>query len=73
MRFIKWRINMKAKKTKIKNQVDLVKKLPEPTDPNTVLEAPAPKDAPIPAPFPCWRRIRAIIATATKSKTTIAI
>ena len=56
-----------------KNQVDLVKKFPLPTDPNNVFDAPAPNDAPIPAPLPCCTRINTTRRIATIKSNTINI
>jgi hypothetical protein len=48
-------------KNAIANQVvAFVKKLPEPLEPNIVADEPAPKDAPISAPLPCWIKTKPI-------------
>ena len=59
-------INEFEKNTTAKPVVNLVKKLPEPLEPNTVPDAPPPNAAPASAPLPCWINTRPIIPSATK-------
>ena len=44
---------LEAKKIVANTAVVRLKKLPEPCEPNTVAEAPEPKEAPASAPLPC--------------------
>eukprot|EP01132_Coremiostelium_polycephalum_P018183 gene18183-21697_t len=44
--------------------VNLLRKVEEPWLPNTVFEAPAPKDAPASAPLPCCSKTRATTPSA---------
>lgn len=65
-------MNKQIPKNRIaKIQVLFVKKFPEPVAPKTVFDAPAPNDAPIPAPLPCCTKIKATIAIATNKNKTI--
>ncbi len=43
-------------------------KLPEPDEPNSVAEAPAPNEAPMSAPLPCCNIIRPISPIAASKK-----
>jgi len=49
-----------TKKAIANHVVAFVKKLPEPLEPKIVADDPAPKDAPISAPLPCWINTRPI-------------
>lgn len=62
------RTRLIIKKTVARIAVVRVRKFAEPVEPNRVAEAPAPKEAPMSAPFPCWSIIRLISAMATKRK-----
>src|SRR5690606_9794680 len=54
------------KKIVAKIAVARVKKLPLPSLPNTVCDAPLPKDAPAAAPLPCCNNIRPMMASAVR-------
>src|SRR5690606_33431510 len=59
------------KKTPASIAVSRLKKLEEPWLPNTVAEAPAPKDAPASAPLPCCSSTSTTTPMATSRCTTI--
>ena len=66
----KARLRLVKKKIVVRKAVDLVRKFADPDAPNTVLDAPAPNDAPASAPLPCCSRIKPIMPRATKICTT---
>src|SRR5690606_33245521 len=60
-----------AKKTTVSKVVVRVRKLPLPTLPNMVCDAPLPKEAPISAPLPRWRSTSPVTPMAASTWTTI--
>lgn len=54
-----------AKNTTASPVVSLVKKLPEPREPNTVPDAPPPNAAPASAPLPCCIKTKPMIPSET--------